>query len=311
MYRAALRRRTPGRGKSTNVLTTAVLRVTCLLGTKTSDTRTTVGMVVLAIAIVTLVFFSAIRRHDVELSFDQLSAFERHVHTFGNKTVYVVSPNKPDLVLATLPHDDWTKVSSKIDFVAFVYDEAFSLSGNSIEPSSSSSLAIGDSAGHSVFNERSHEAILRSGGSGISSKGLTGGSDGEEALDGMSNVWAGSNLITRLQRALEMMEPHGYGIALFGCGCIVHNILLQHVSTRFDGFECALLPGFIMEPAAVRWVDGGSGGDGCIRGRNVLLSSPWYEQNSRRLEAARHDFAGAKQRLRRMQHPDRPGLPRN
>lgn len=73
----------------------------------------------------TAVYFVAIRRHNVDLSFDQLSHFERQKQAIGNNTVYFSEqPASVDL-LTTLSREDWTKISRKIDLVAFVFDDMY------------------------------------------------------------------------------------------------------------------------------------------------------------------------------------------
>lgn len=76
-----------------------------------------------AIVIFSIVYFVAIRHHSVELSFDQLSAFERQVHTVGNHSLYAVEMGAKDDVLASLPNDDWAKVAGRIDYVAYMYED--------------------------------------------------------------------------------------------------------------------------------------------------------------------------------------------
>lgn len=90
-----------------------------------------IGVLVTAAAVLifTCIYFIAIRQQNVELSFDQLSAFERRVQTVGNHSIYVVEAGAKDDVLATLPRDDWGKVASRIDFVAFVYGEVSGMVG--------------------------------------------------------------------------------------------------------------------------------------------------------------------------------------
>lgn len=197
-----------------------------------------------AYLIVTGIFFAAIRRHDVNLSFDQRLTLGRHLQTFGNKTVYVVDSSHVDLVLSRLPHDDWTKISSKIDYVAYVYDNIY----------------IGD-------------------------------------------------LFQSLSGALESLAPHGYGVALFSCGCLIHNVLLQHVSVRFDGMECVMLPGFVFDDNAVRWVDAKLDENAC-RSRESLLSTQWYNIHSWKLQTARDEYAQIRVHLSNLDHPDRPPAPR-
>jgi hypothetical protein len=209
-----------------------------------TSSSTSVGLVLLAFVAVTGVFFMAIRRHDVNLSFDQRLTLGRHLHTFGNKTVYLAEPSRVDMVLSRLSHDDWTKISSKIDYVAFVYD----------------------------------------------------------------NVYL-PDVFPALAAALETVSPHGYGIALFSCGCLIHNVLLQHVSVRFDGMECAMLPGFVLETAAVRWVEAALDSGACSS-RDSILGTQWYSTHSWKLQTAREEYAGIRTHLSLVQHPDRPPEPR-
>jgi hypothetical protein len=214
-----------------------------------SDSCASCALVLVAFCIATAAFYAAIRRHDVELSFDQLSAFERHVHTFGNRTVYVVDPSHPDPVLSTLPHEDWTKISYKIDYVAFLYNDLY------------------------MFTNMTPDAFVHTAAS-----------------------------------ALEELKPHCYGIALFSCGCLIHNVLFQHTSTRFDGMECAMLPGFVFEQDAIRWVHIPESAAGCPA-RDQLYAGkqpPWYTVHSWKLDTARAEYAAVLQHLAQTEHADRP-----
>lgn len=82
---------------------------------------------VTAVLIVSAIYYFAIAHHNVELSFDQLSAFERQVTTIGNRSLYVVEPPRYDEIFTTLPMHVWAKLSSRIDYVAFVYDDLYSV----------------------------------------------------------------------------------------------------------------------------------------------------------------------------------------
>lgn len=200
--------------------------------------------VVLVFLGVTAVFFAAIERHDVDLSFDQRRTLGRDTRTFANRTVYLAEPSRVDPVLSQLSHDEWRKVSTKIDYVAFVYDRV--------------------------------------------------------------DITA---VLEKLSVALERLTPHGYGIVLFSCGCLIHNVLLQHVSVRFDGMECAMLPGFVFETEAVQWVHTSLAASSC-KSRDRLLGEPWYDVHAYKLQDARDEYIAVRRHLRLEQHPDRdPGAP--
>jgi hypothetical protein len=222
----------------------SVVRSVVGVGPSTPSPSMSICTALIVFLVVTGVYFAAIRRHDVNLSFDQRLTLGQHLQSFGNKTVYVVDPSDVDPVLSRLPYDDWTKISSKIDYVAYVYDSVY----------------IGD-----IFHS--------------------------------------------LSSALENVSPHGYGVALFSCGCLIHNVLLQHVSVRFDGMECAMLPGFIFETSAVRWVDAEIDSNAC-KSRDTLLNTQWYDVHSWKLQSAREEYADIRAHLSKVQHPDRPVEPR-
>lgn len=64
------------------------------------------------------------------------------------------------------------------------------------------------------------------------------------------------------ERALSSREsPHyartqrGIGIALFPCGCVLPNEYFVRVPKRLQGFECALLPGWVFAHRDVHWLD--------------------------------------------------------
>jgi hypothetical protein len=221
-------------------------RLRTLLGVQQSDSCTSFALFLIAFCIVTGAFYAAIRRHDVELSFDQLSAFERHVHTFGNRTVYIVDPSHRDPVLSTLAHEDWTKISYKIDYIAFLYND----------------------------------------------------------MDSFTTM-SSDEFVHKAASALEELKPHCYGISLFSCGCLIHNVLFQHTSTRFDGMECAMLPGFVFEEDAIQWVDIPESASGCPA-REHILGTPWYAINSWKLGTARAEYAAVQQHLAQIEHADRP-----
>lgn len=195
------------------------------------------GIVACGVGVVlfSIVYFIVIQQHNVELSFDQLSMFDRQVQTVGNRSVYAVEAGKRDALLASLSTEDWAKVSSRIDYVAFVYGEV--------------------------------TAIMRS-----------------------------ANWVKRIGIALDGMQPPGYGVVLFKCGCVVPNLIFTKTRTRFDGFECAMLPGFIMAKDSVKFVDVPIAEEKCGR-RNAVLGSGWYGEHSWKLEDARAEHAELRMHL--------------
>lgn len=216
-----------------------------VLGLDTRAGAASFAILFFVFLLVTLAFDAAIKRHDVELSFDQLAAFERHVQTFGNRTVYTVDLAKPDGVLSQLNSEDWTKLSWKIEFILFMYEDIF------------------------ASTKLSHD-----------------------------------DLVQGLIEQLEGITPHGYGIALYSCGCMVHNVLFQHVSARFGSAVCAMLPGFVFPPKDVRWVEPGLKLPSCAA-RDEILAKEWYQEHSWRLKQARTEFGNARQHLNLVEHPDR------
>lgn len=82
----------------------------------------------------TAVYYVAMRRHNVELSFDQLSTFERQTRVVANRTLYVSEQHRVDAAHAdlavALARDDWAKVSAKIELVAYVFDDTSAFVGN-------------------------------------------------------------------------------------------------------------------------------------------------------------------------------------
>lgn len=77
----------------------------------------------LATIVLSVFYYIAIRRHNVQLSFKQLSEFERHVQTGGNRSVYFVElPHRDELLMSFSP-EEWQKISMRIDYVMFLYDD--------------------------------------------------------------------------------------------------------------------------------------------------------------------------------------------
>lgn len=188
-----------------------------------------------AVIVLSVVYYVAIRDHSVELSFDQLSAFERQVQTVGNHSVYVVEAGQQDDVLSSLAREDWAHVSSRIDYVAFVYGD-------------------------------------------------------------VSAVMDSDSWVRKVSGALEDMKPRGYGVVLFACGCVFPNIIFTDTKTRFQGYECAMLPGFVMGKDAVRFVNVSVVEEKC-RNRDKILGGPWYKDNSWKLEDAQAEHEALRKHL--------------
>jgi len=65
----------------------------------------------------------------------------------------------------------------------------------------------------------------------------------------------------------------GVGIALFPCGCLIPNAYFKRVSHRLDGFECILLPGWVLAHEDVHWLDvRDKSAESCKR-REAMLAS--------------------------------------
>lgn len=184
-------------------------------------------LAVLATTLLTLVYFVAIRKHNVELSFKQLSTFQRQVQPLGNLSVYFVALPRRDEFLTMFSPDDWSKLSSRVDYVAFLY--------------------------------------------------------GDMNVFAPSLVW-----INAVTDAFANLTPIGYGIVLFSCGCVVPNVVFKRTHTRFDGYECTMLPGFVMRKESVAWINTSKSLQRCHH-RDAILSHPWYETNAWKLQKARQE----------------------
>lgn len=171
----------------------------------------------------------------MELSFNQLSAFERQVQTIGNISVYFVESPRRDEFLTTFSREDWRKLSTRIQYVAFVYDD-------------------------------------------------------------MYNVVSAGSWLSDVNGAFEKMPLPGYGIVLFSCGCVVPNDILTETRSRFGGFECLMLPGLVMSKEHVTFIDVKMPGDRCKR-RESILSSPWYDEHSWKLQRARDEHLELRTKL--------------
>lgn len=184
-------------------------------------------LTLIAVVVVTAVYYAAIQSHDVELSFDQLSTFERQVTTVGNRSIYVCSGGNAKDMIYSLQQYEWEKVASNIDFVAFVYDEVYKMRLNS--------------------------------------------------------AW-----IEKVDGVLAESKPKGYGVVLFSCGCIIPNVVFRRTSVRFGGYECMMLPGFVMGNEHVHFEEMGSQQTRCKR-RDKVTKCNWFDDNSFKLEQARRE----------------------
>lgn len=60
---------------------------------------------------------------------------------------------------------------------------------------------------------------------------------------------------------LDRSLPHasrveaGVGIALFPCGCVIPNEYFRQIDVRLGGYECLLLPGWVLPHEDVHWLD--------------------------------------------------------
>lgn len=77
----------------------------------------------LATIVLSIFYYIAIRRHNVQLSFKQLSEFERHVQTGGNRSVYFVELPQHEELLMSFSPEEWQKISTRIDHIVFLYDD--------------------------------------------------------------------------------------------------------------------------------------------------------------------------------------------
>lgn len=77
----------------------------------------------LLVFLVTVVSFLNLRGSHVALSPTQIAEYEHRTQVLSNSTVYIVEVHKPEGLLSKLGVDDWTRISQKIDYIAFVFDD--------------------------------------------------------------------------------------------------------------------------------------------------------------------------------------------
>lgn len=79
---------------------------------------------------------------------------------------------------------------------------------------------------------------------------------------------------------LNRAQPHaarvsaGVGVALFPCGCVIPNEYFRQVNVRLGGYECLLLPGWVLPHDDVHWLDvrDSAAPDTCRRREGVLAA---------------------------------------
>lgn len=86
-----------------------------------SAPNSVVGVVigVILTAAITGVYFLAIQEHDVELSFDQQLELERQTYRIANHSMYMAKSGSDADLISALAHEDWSKVSKRIEWVVF------------------------------------------------------------------------------------------------------------------------------------------------------------------------------------------------
>lgn len=60
-------------------------------------------------------------------------------------------------------------------------------------------------------------------------------------------------------------------IVLFRCGCILPSRYFSLTDMRMDGYECVLLPGFVLDERDVKWMQVNEGKE--CRGRDAILNA--------------------------------------
>lgn len=154
----------------------------------------------LLVFLLTVFAFLSLRDPHIQLNPHQVAEYERRSQFLSNSTVYIVEVNRPEGLLQKLSAKDWARISSDIDFVAFVFDDL--------------PLFLTDD-----WVAAAERALL------------------DRSLPSASRVAA------------------GIGIALFPCGCVLPNAYFTRVDHRLGGYECLLLPGWVLPHEDVHWLD--------------------------------------------------------
>lgn len=71
--------------------------------------------------------------------------------------------------------------------------------------------------------------------------------------------------------AERTMDTQRLQIGIFRCGCILPSRYFELTDIRMDGYECVLLPGFVLDDSDVKWMDIDEGKE--CRGRDAVLST--------------------------------------
>lgn len=169
--------------------------------------------------LLTVFTFMSLRERHIQLNPNQVAEYERRSQFLSNSTVYIVEVGRPEGLLLKLSSADWAKISTDIDFVAFVFDDL------------------------PLF---------------------------------LTDDW-----VAAAERALlDRSRPHaarvaaGVGVALFPCGCVLPNAYFTRVPVRLDGYECVLLPGWVLPHDDFHWLDvRDSAAPGNCRRRDGVLAS--------------------------------------
>lgn len=74
-----------------------------------------------------------------------------------------------------------------------------------------------------------------------------------------------------ISTAERTMDRTRLQIGLFRCGCILPSRYFELTDVRMDGYECVLLPGFVLDDVDVKWMDITEGQD--CRGRDAVLNA--------------------------------------
>lgn len=71
--------------------------------------------------------------------------------------------------------------------------------------------------------------------------------------------------------AEQVLEHERLQIALFRCGCVLPSRYFTLTDVRMNGYECVLLPGFVLDENDVKWMHVNEGKE--CRGRETILGA--------------------------------------
>lgn len=174
-------------------------------------------------------FFSLRDRH-LSLDTSQIAEYDRRAQMLSNSTVYIVEVGRPETLLSALSPADWTRVSTDIDYVAFVWDDL------------------------PLF---------------------------------LTDEW-----VSAAEAALTQNSAQRLQIALFPCGCVLPNRYFQLVRERLHGFECLLLPGWVLHEQDVHWLDLGTKITDTCKRRDSVLGKKLVKEFSGQLKEIRQVVEG-------------------